>query len=63
MTAKEKADELMKKFNSVFPQRVDLNAQSCAIICVEEIMQAHPDVRLITDEYVYWNEVLTHLKK
>ena len=58
MTAKEKADELKKRF--------DYNIQHC-IICVEEILKAIDfdwmEVQNLDRQHDYWNEVLTHLKK
>ena len=56
MTPKEKAEELLNKFNN--PDRTNYpyvhNAQQCALIAVDEILQ-----QILWDKGAvkYWNEV------
>jgi len=67
MTAKEKADELVSKFEeSLFGYNVLFDEDyvkciNCALVAVDEIMKAGSDV----DEYseCYWQEVKIELKK
>jgi hypothetical protein len=75
MTAAEKADELVRKLKSVEISSEgyhswgmsDYEAKRCAIICVEEIIKLRMIHSIANDdgrnEYKFWNEVLTHLKK
>ena len=73
MTPREKAEELIKKFedHSDWDQfdetgnRIE-NEKICAIICVEQIIQTLIPFRGfwsrdIVDPIRYWQEVLTHL--
>jgi hypothetical protein len=63
MTPKEKAEELFEKFNNPDTTHHPYvhNAQQCALIAVDEILNA---VTAIADKrYDYWNEVKQELEK
>lgn len=78
MTSKEKATELLNKFlDRVVTHHKNMSphsARSCAIICVEEIIESlgvttgHLDLTDLEHyEYLkdleYWEEVIKHLKE
>jgi hypothetical protein len=63
MTPKEKAEELFEKFNNPDTTHHPYvhNAQQCALIAVDEILNA---VTAIADKrYDYWKEVKQELEK
>ena len=63
MTPKEKAEELFEKFNNPDTTHHPYvhNAQQCALIAVNEILNA---VTAIADKrYDYWQEVKQELEK
>jgi hypothetical protein len=63
MTPKEKAEELFEKFNNPDTTYYPYihNAQQCALIAVDEILNA---VTAIADKrYDYWKEVKQELEK
>ena len=67
MTPKEKAIELVDKFNKPDTTHYPYvhNAQQCALIAVEEIKEAifwHPYERPYF-ELEYWNEVMQEIEK
>ena len=41
MTAKEKAKELVDRFNYKNKHYLSLDAKQCALICVDEILKSH----------------------
>jgi len=64
MTPKEKAQELVDKFNYESKHYLMLDAKQCALIAVNEVIEAlhehHWQNRLIID---YWEEVKHELEK
>jgi len=67
MTPKDKAEELIEKFepmcSGMFPQSVFYNGVECAIIAVEEIKENEANNHSCLDvTYEYWDQVLTELK-
>ena len=75
MTHKQKADELVERFLrtykvSLFPpfNKASENAIQCAIICVEEVLEAtkvevdRPDTGCYTVHSKYWQSVINELK-
>ena len=67
MNEKEKAKELMVKFNyktsqvNGVPKLEWECAKKCAIICVDEILKAGGDVFIFRD--AYWNKVKQEIEK
>ena len=68
MTPKEKAEELLNKFNN--PDRTNYpyvhNAQQCALIAVDEILKAvnNPDETYLMKHSVnFWKEVKQEIEK
>lgn len=65
MTAKEKANELVKKFSPKLPFYTEKDnkqkSKECALICVDEILNA---VTTIADKkYEYYKEVKEEIMK
>ncbi len=70
MTAKEKAKELVEKFeyNGVFIDDIRMNeedAKQCALICIDEILESHYKVLVgvMPKTYDYWTEVKQEIEK
>jgi hypothetical protein len=67
MKAKDKAEELMKQFDFVYIQNYTSNfeVKQCALICVEEIIQAIDwhDFETPNKELIFWEEVKEELNK
>lgn len=67
---KQKAEELINKFEDNLSYGCTHNAKQCAIICVEEIIEAlkNPStqknaVLVLKKELEYWKEVLNQIKQ
>ena len=56
MTAKEKAMELVDKFQFMWMLKYD--SKQCALICVDEILEFHDRI-----DVKYWNEVKQEINK
>lgn len=67
MTAKEKAEQLLKKYSTYFPNFYHERAIQCALIAVDEIIKSNPHSNPFnTDVYStmwYWQEVKHELNK
>ena len=69
MTPKEKAKELVDKFQKqiffdVTNERLDIEeAKGCALIAVDEIIQAMDNVMLPNPFKQYWNKVKHEIEK
>ena len=70
MTAKEKAKELVEKFeyNGVFIDDIRMSeedAKKCAEICVDKILESHYKVLVgvMPKTYDYWTEVKQEIEK
>ncbi len=66
MTPQEKAKELIKKFKAVeifgaCSEEPEVDAKQCALICVEEIIEAINNVE--ADSESYWLEVKAEIEK
>jgi hypothetical protein len=62
MTPKEKAKELVDKFNVVgLQQRAE--AYQCAVIAVDEIIEWSSQWNGLHNEISYWQEVKTEIEK
>ena len=66
MTSKEKALELVDKYNNQLQKDMTCivyveNAKQCALICVDEILKLYKDNWNIANSY--WNEVKQELLK
>lgn len=65
--AKEKADELIEKFDSLFANSTVYTNRNCALICVDEILEAIPKlvggkVAFRNPEIKFWEEVRKELE-
>jgi hypothetical protein len=61
MTPKEKAIELVQKFNYDNKHFLMYDVRQCALICVDEILKGS---RLFyIDDYTYWEEVKQEIQK
>jgi len=62
MTAKEKAKELVNKYE---PKVIYINNIECALICVNEILESHYKVLVgvMPKTYDYWQEVKQEINK
>jgi len=61
MTPKEKAIELVQKFNYDNKHFLMYDVRQCALICVDEILKGS---RLFyIDDYTYWEEVKQEIEK
>jgi len=62
-SAKEKAKELIKKYEDALPY-CEINAKECALITVEEIINLNGNIALFSnDEIKYWEDVKEEIKK
>jgi hypothetical protein len=61
LTPEEKAKELVEKFNYESKHYLILDAKKCALIAIDEILNAGKDV----DEFAesYWKQVKTEIEK
>ena len=59
MTAKEKAIELVNKYE---PKIVYINNIECALICVDEILEIESN-KIYSSEIGYWQEVKQEINK
>lgn len=62
MTPKEKAKELVDKFNYYDKHYLMLDAKQCALIAVDEIIKSHT-YGLSTELKNYWQEVKQEIYK
>lgn len=56
MTPKEKAKELVEKFNLPTGMMSD-EIKQCALICVDEIIESSPSLPLLADSGVYGDDI------
>lgn len=63
MEAKEKAKELVDKFTMDNTRQGERNAIKCALIAVDEILNANQIWYEDSIPYKYWNEVKNEINK
>ena len=63
MDSKQKAKDLVEKFNYDNKHFLMLDGKQCALICVEEILQEFENVMTPNPFKQYWQEVKKEIKK